>query len=139
MDFKDFDTRKKSDEGVWIDIVSPDRTRKIAEFKVAGRDSKILRRRQQELAKKSQNKRKITAVEEEQDLIITLATCTLDWRMIDEDDDGKQVQGKDGVLVEAGEEIPVSFENAKAFYERWTFVAEQVAEAIADRSLFLAN
>lgn len=139
MDFTKFDTKKKSEEGVWCPIYSPDGTIEVAEFKMAGRDSKILKRRQQEIAKKNQSKKKITPVEEEQDLMITLAVCTLDWHMMDEDEGGNMKPGKDGVVIENGEEIPCTFENAKAFYERWTYVAEQVAEYIADRSYFLSN
>lgn len=139
MDFTQFDTRKRSEEGVWCPIYSPDGTMQVAEFKLAGRDSKILKRRQQEIAKKNQSKKKITPVEEEQDLMITLATCTLDWHMMEEDEAGNQKPGKKGVVIENGEEIPCNFDNAKAFYERWTYIAEQAAEYIADRSYFLSN
>jgi len=133
MDFKNFDTKKTSDEGRWCPIYSPDGTQLVAEILMAGRDSKILKRRQQELAKKNQSKKKITPAEEEQDTLITLATCTLNWRMIDED--GKK--GKDGIFIDAGEELKCSFDVAKDFYERYTFVAEQVVEFMADRANFL--
>ena len=139
MDLTQFDTRKRSEEGAWCPIYSPDGTVQVAEIKLAGRDSKLLKRRQQELAKKNQGKRKITPAEEEQDLFITLATCTLDWHMIEETEDGSYTPAKKSVLIEAGEEISCNFENAKAFYERWTYIAEQVAEFIADRSHFLVN
>lgn len=135
MDFANFDTKTKSDEGVWLPIYAPDGSAVIAEFKIAGRDSKILKRRQQEIAKKSKNKKKITAAEEEQDTIDTIAICTLDWRMLDEDGN----KGKDGVVVVDGKEIEISFDNAKTFYQSWNFVAEQVVEYIADRTYFLQN
>lgn len=139
MDFNQYDTRKKSEEGVWCPIYSPDGSVEVAEFKIAGRDSKLLKRRQQEVAKKNSNKKKITPAEEEQDTLITLATCTLDWHMMEEDEKGNMRPGKDGVVIEGGAEIPCNFENAKEFYERWQYVAEQVVEYIADRSYFLSN
>ena len=139
MDFSQFDTRKNSEEGVWCPIYSPDGTLQVAEFKLAGRDSKILKRRQQEIAKRNQGKKKITAVEEEQDTYITLALCTLDWRMVEEDDKGNIKAAKKSVLIEGGTEIPCNYENAKEFYERWQYVAEQAIEYIADRSYFLSN
>lgn len=140
MDFGNFDTRKKSDEGVWCPIYSPDGTVVVAEFKLAGRDSKILKRRQQEIAKKNLNKKKITPAEEHQDTITTLAICTLDWHMMNENDEsGNLEEGKPGVLMENGEEIECNFDNAKDFYERWNYVAEQAIEYIADRSYFLSN
>jgi len=72
-------------------------------------------------------------VEEEQDTLDTIAICTLDWRMLDEE--GKA--GKNGEILVAGETIELSFENARQFYQTWNFVAEQVVEYIADRTYFL--
>lgn len=133
MDFSQFDTTKKSSEGVFLDIFAPDEMTKLARFKIAGRDSKILKRRQQELAKKRAGKKKISPVEEEQDTLETIAVCTLGW---DAYDDKEEIE-KEGVILDEGKELEFSFEAAKKLYEKYPWIAEQVVEFIADRSNFL--
>jgi len=132
MDISNFDTSKKSEEGVWTDIFSPDGTEVVFQILIAGRDSKILKKRQIELAKKRQGKRTITPMEEEQDSLKTLATVTLNWR------DYKEGQpGEDGFLLEKGKKVECNFDNAYTLYEKYNWVSEQVIEAVADRSRFL--
>ena len=132
MDLKQFDTSVKSNEGVWSDIISPDGTTVLIKMKLAGRDSKILKKRQQELAKKRERKRKISAEEEDRDVLETAAVCTLDWADIKED--GKLVEGK---ILDDGKELPCTFENVKAVLDKYNWIAEQVIEIIAERSNFL--
>lgn len=133
MDLSQLDTTKKSDEGVWLDIIAPDDVSVIARFKIAGRDSKVLKKRQQMLAKKRSGKRKISPLEEEQDTLETIATCTLDW---DSYDDNGKIE-KEGIIVDEGKEVDCTFENAKMVYEKYNWIAEQVVEFIAERSNFL--
>jgi hypothetical protein len=133
MDFNTFDTSKKSDEGTWVDIISPDEVTIVAQFKILGRDSKKLKRRQQEIAKKREGKRKISSVEQEADTLETIATCTEAWRDVV---DGKPVEDCT-VIVDQGEKLECTFDNALAVYKKYNWIAEQVIENIQDRSNFL--
>jgi len=133
MDLAQLDTAKKSNEGVWLDILSPYQTMVVAKFRVAGRDSKVLKRRQQELAKKRNTKKKISPIEEEQDTIETISICTLEWDSTDDDGNALGV----GTLLVDGKQLECDFENAKLVYGKYTWIAEQVVEFIAERSNFL--
>lgn len=133
MDLAQMDTSKKSNDGVWLDILSPDGMIIVAKFRVAGRDSKVLKRRQQELAKKRNSKKKISAVEEEQDTLETIAICTLEWDSCSEDGEPEGT----GVILDEGKKVECDFENVKMIYSKYTWIAEQVIEFIAERSNFL--
>lgn len=133
MDFKKVDTKPKSEEGVWAPIYDPSGTVQIAEFLIIGRDSKKMKQRGQELAKKYESQRKISAIEKNQDSYLTLALATKNWRDVDEE--GKP--GKDGFIVEDGNKLEFSVENAQDFYSRYEFVADQVTSFMMDRSNFL--
>lgn len=134
MDLKRFDTVARSDEGVWSDILDPSGVEVVARFKIAGRDSKVLKRRQQELAKKAQSKRKVSSLEEEQDTIETISICTLEWVECEE---GKEVKGS--TITVDGKKLECNVENARVVYTMFPWIAEQVVEIIADRSRFLSK
>lgn len=131
MDLKQYDTSVKSNEGVWSDILSPDGTEVVIKMKLAGRDSKVLKRRQQELAKKRERKRKISSDEEERDVLETAAVCTLDWANVE---DGVVTEGK---ILDDKKELTCTFENVKLILDKYNWIAEQAIEIIAERSNFL--
>ncbi len=131
MNLKEYEMQ----ESAWMDIISPDGTEVVAQFEIAGRDSKVLKRRQAQLAKKRQAKRKISAAEEEADTIETLAVCTLNWRDVDEEGKPKE----DGFIINGKEKIECTSENAKAIYDEHQWIAEQVVEFLAERANFLAK
>jgi hypothetical protein len=133
MDFKTVDTKPKSEEGVWAPIYDPSETVKIAEFLIIGRDSKKMKQRGQELAKKYDSQRKISIIEKNEDSYLTLALATKNWRDVDES--GKP--GKEGFIVEDGNKIEFSIENVKDFYTRYEFVADQVTRFMVERTNFL--
>ena len=136
MNLASYDTREKQEAGVWTDIVDPGGYEVIMQVKVAGRDSKIIKRRQQEIAKKRQGKKKITPAEEEADALETVCYATLSWRMLD--DKTKQPIEKETCL-DGEEELEPTFENVKKIYQKYPFIAEQVIEVIGSRELFLES
>ena len=131
MNLKEYEMQ----ESAWMDIISPDGTEVVAQFEIAGRDSKVLKRRQAQLAKKRQAKRKISAAEEEADTIETLAVCTLNWRDVDEEGEPKE----DGYIINGKEKIECTADSAKAIYNEHQWIAEQVVEFLAERANFLAK
>lgn len=132
MDFSKMDTSKTSDEGAWVDLISPDGTAVVAKFKVAGRDSKIIKKRQQAIAKKKAARKNYTPSEEDNDLMVTIAHATLDWISLDEDGN------EEGHFILVDEKkLECTYDNAFAFYQRFTWAAEQIIQEVADRSNFL--
>lgn len=136
MNLSNYDTREQQDNGIWTNILDPGGYEVIMQVKVAGRDSKIIKRRQQELAKKRQNKKKITPAEEELDALETVCHATLSWRMVD-DETGEPADKE--VAIDGDDEYVCNFDNVKKIYQKYPFIAEQVIEVIASRELFLGK
>lgn len=134
MNLSAYDTRERQDDGVWADIFDPGGYEVVMQVKVAGRDSKIIKRRQQELAKKRQNKRKITPAEEEQDALETVCHATLSWRMMNEETGDPE---KEEVVLDGDDKYPCTFDNVKTIYTKYPFIAEQIIDVIASRERFL--
>lgn len=134
MDLSKYDTREKQDAGIWTNILDPGGYETIMQVKVAGRDSRIIKRRQQELAKKRQNKKKITPAEEEQDSLETICHATLSWRMWD---DEKQEPAKEEIVLDGEDKLPCTFDNVKKIFTKYPFIAEQIIDVIASREYFL--
>lgn len=130
MELKNYVTQ----ESAWLDIISPDGIDTVAQFELAGRDSKVLKRRQQELAKKRQGKKTISAAEEEADTIKTIALCTLNWRDVNADGPSEE-----GYLLNDGKKLECNLENATFIYQEYPWIAEQAIEFLAERSNFLAR
>lgn len=123
VDLSKFDTVKGSEEGAWLEVLSPDGAEEIgAKIKLAGRDSKIMKKQQKLIAKKKQRKG-FSAVEEEDATIDMLVACTLDWEGFGE---GKKP-------------LEFSADEVKNLYTRYPWIMEQVALFISERSNFLGN
>lgn len=137
MNLAKYDTVKKSDEGVWVPIFAPDDVTKVAEFRVIGRDSKAMKKRLQENAKKKQAKKNWTPIDEERMTNETLAAMVVDWRGVD--DKGEYTDISDNDENGKEEKLECNRENILRLIEGYPWIFEQVLTYAQDRSVFLQD
>jgi hypothetical protein len=131
MDLSALDTRKAADEGAKLQLRHPVEDSPLTKddgspitITLVGSDSATFKRAMQVQADrrlKSNNRRSISMQSIEDDAIDLLSAATIGW---------------DGIVVD-GEELPFSNENAKALYERFPWIREQVNAFIGERANFL--
>jgi hypothetical protein len=129
-DLANIDVVKDANAGAEVNIYHPGTRADLGiSIRVVGQDSTQFRKISAE-----QNRRRIaratkggsfklnvfTPEEIESDKCKLLAACTLGWKGV----------------VEGGKEIPFSVSAAEDLYERFSWIREQVDEAIGDRALF---
>ena len=123
LNLNKFDTADKANAGVWKDIIAPNGADVVAKFKIAGQDSKIMKKHQHMLAQKRKRKAKLSIADEEQQVFETYAACILDWEGITDDDSG-EVQNYD-------------FDLCVKILSDFPWILEQVVEFVGDRANFL--
>lgn len=122
----DFETRKRSEAGVEIELLSL-RTRKGsgAFITVFGMDSDVFRAAKAErarvFAEKAEAGQEVSAVDVEESQVELLARCTKGWRGI------------------ARNKAPLQFslDAARALYRDFPAIREQINQAIGDRANFV--
>lgn len=122
MDFSNFDTRAKSEEGAWMDITLPDGSLTDSKILILGRDSDVFKKRIQKVADQNRSKRKGLPVGElERASKEVYIACTVDWKNI-------EINKK---------ALECTNENIRDFYEKYPWVLDQVMEFVEDRTNFL--
>ena len=123
MGFEKFDTKKRSEEGAWVQIFAPDESDTGAKIKVLGRDSQEFKKRIQRVADLQRQKKKGLAVAElERQSTEVYVACTVDW---------------EGVVDTSGKPLECTSDNIRTTYKDYPWVLEQVTEFVEDRANFL--
>lgn len=126
VDLSQFDTKKTSEEGVWVEIESPTDGEPLGtHFKILGSDSEVynkqLRKNKDKMMKQGMKNIKSENLEVEE--IELLVACTVDWDNI----------------VDNGEKLECTKENVRYVYKTYPWIKDQVDEFIGDRSNFLSQ
>lgn len=124
FDLATLDTTALGDTGADMTVEHPSTGEALGiVITLAGRDSSTYRRAQDALARKMQTRRKPSFEDMRAEGVELLARCTLRW------------QG----VVDGGEAIPCTVENARALYLKYPWLREQVDTFIADRGNYLRD
>jgi len=126
VDLSQFDTKKTSEEGVWVEIESPIDGEPLGiHFKILGSDSEVynkqIRKNKDKMMK--QGMRNIKSENLEVEEIELLVACTVDWDNI----------------VDNGEKLECTKENVRCVYKNYPWIKDQVDDFIGDRSNFLSQ
>jgi len=126
VDLSQFDTKKTSEEGVWVEIENPIDGEPLGiHFKILGSDSEVynkqIRKNKDKMMK--QGMRNIKSENLEVEEIELLVACTVDWDNI----------------VDNGEKLECTKENVRYVYKNYPWIKDQVDDFIGDRSNFLSQ
>jgi len=125
VDLSQYDTKKSSEEGAWLEIESPTGEPLGIHFKILGVDSEVynkqLRKNQDKMMKKGMKNIKSENIEVEG--IELLVACTVDWEGI----------------ADNGEDLGCTKENVRYVYKNYPWIKDQIDEFIGDRSNFLSQ
>lgn len=150
LDLRTLGTKKKSSEGIVVNIVNPATNVPVGiRITALGTDSPEVRsfnrkRQNERLARsaKSRNGRlKLTAEELEQDSLDQLVFATRFWEQQETDEHGQPTEKWVPTINLDGQQLECTPENARKLYSDPDFlwIKEQVDEDMADRSAFLQN
>lgn len=133
IDLSSIDTVAACNTGAEFQLKHPTTDDKLGVFiTVVGKDSDIFREfqrktfnrymRDEALAKKKGKDVKIRSAEDlEDDSLDLLVACTLGWRN----------------MVDAGQEVSFSPDEARRIYKKYPWIRDQVNEAVGDLELFM--
>jgi len=130
VDLASFDTRKKAEEGAFLNLLSPDDGSETGILiRLAGADSDLFQETQSKLINKRATKfnpskpwAPITNEERIKDTITVLVKCTLAWEN----------------MVMGGKELEFTPDNIRMVYENFPWIREQVDSFVMERRNFLA-
>lgn len=129
MDLKKFDLTQAADQGATIELLHPvtgevltDKGKPVT-ITVLGADSKVFKDAVKARTRRAlgEKKQKIDLDKTERENAELLAKCTLQWSGIEED----------------GKKLDCTFENAVQVYLQYSWIRDQVDEAIGDRANFM--
>lgn len=123
MDFSKIEN--SANEGAWIDIEFPGVEESGVRFKILGKDSDAYRDKQKAIMDRriKNRKMKITADDVEEEGLSLLAACVIEWEGVEKGD-----------LA-----TPCNYSNVREMLANpdYSFVKDQVDEAVGDRANFL--
>lgn len=148
FDLQGLDTRANSNEGAEFQLVNPDTGAKLPIFiTVTGKHGdtfrEIIRDRSDNSIKKAALAQQqgvdpelVLSAQMERDNLELLAGCTLAWRSVVFDKDGKIVKEKP-IIKHNGQELDFNAANALKLYDQVIWIRSQVDNAIGNLSLFI--